>query len=36
MAKLLLLVKLAGKFRDVAREVLLDVKGLGGLLFLGL
>jgi len=32
-AKLLLLVELAGKLRDVAREVPLDVKGLGGLLF---
>ena len=36
MAKLLLLVKLAGKLLDVDREVPLDVKGLGGLLFLGL
>jgi hypothetical protein len=33
MAKLLLLVKLAGKLRDVACEVPLDVKGLGSLLF---
>jgi hypothetical protein len=30
----LLLVKLTGKLRDVAREVPLDVKGLDGLLFL--
>ena len=32
-AKILLLVEFAGKLRDVAREVPLDVKGLGGLLF---
>jgi hypothetical protein len=32
-AKLLLFVELAGKLRDVAREVPLDVKGFGGLLF---
>ena len=32
-AKLLLLVELTGKLHDVACEVPLDVKGLGGLLF---
>jgi hypothetical protein len=32
--ELLLLVELTGKLRDVACEVPLDMKGLGGLLFL--